>query len=69
MQTKKDHVKDSLLDAACAEFLDKGFEKSSIRRIVKSAGTTIGNFYNYFESKEQIFSHLVDEIYHGFIVA
>ena len=63
MQIKKDEVEKKLLDAAKKEFLDKGFKRASIRSIVKSAGTTIGNFYNYFESKEMIFSALVETIY------
>jgi AcrR family transcriptional regulator len=67
MQTKKEAMIENLLICASAEFLEKGFEKASIRKIVKSANTTIGNFYNYFDSKEQIFSALVDDVYHGFL--
>jgi len=67
MQTKKEEVKKSLLDTAKKEFLEKGFEKTSIRKIVKEAGTTIGNFYNYFDSKENIFSELVEEVHKEFI--
>ena len=67
MQIKKDEVKNSLLKAAEKEFLEKGFQGASIRRIVQQADTTIGNFYNYFESKEAVFTALVDEIYNGFV--
>jgi len=63
MQTKKDEMQKRLLEAAQKEFLEKGFKKASIRNIVKAAKTTIGNFYNYFESKEMIFSSLVDTVY------
>ena len=49
------------------EFMQYGFEKASIRRIVKKAGTTIGNFYNYFENKEALFSELVDDEYKAFM--
>lgn len=63
MQTKKSEVKNKLLDAANDEFLEKGFDKASIRSIVKKAETTVGNFYNYFESKEMIFAELVDDVY------
>lgn len=67
MQIKKDEVKNALLLAARQEFLDKGFDKSSIRNIVKNARTTIGNFYNYFESKEMVFLELTQPAYDGLI--
>ena len=66
MQIKKDEVKQKLLDAARHEFMEQGFEGASIRSIVKTANTTIGNFYNYFQSKEAIFTALVKDIYNGF---
>lgn len=67
MQYKKEEVRNAILEHAEKEFLEKGFEKASIRSIVKSAGTTIGNFYNYFPSKEAIFNELVDEEYAKFV--
>ena len=38
--------------AAKEEFLQKGFQKASLRNIVKQAGVTTGAFYGYYESKE-----------------
>lgn len=67
MQIKKDEMKNNLLDAASYEFMKHGFEKASVRNIVKSANTTIGNFYNYFKTKEDIFCALVDEVYLGLV--
>lgn len=67
MQYKKEEVRNAILSYAEREFLEKGFERASIRSIVKSAGTTIGNFYNYFTSKEAIFEELVQEEYAKFI--
>ncbi len=63
MQIKKREIKARLMQSAKDEFLKKGFEKASIREIVKNAGTTIGNFYNYFEGKEDIFSAIVKKTY------
>ena len=68
MQIKKDDVKNRLLDAAEAEFLEKGFKSASVRSIVKNAETTIGNFYNYFESKEDIFSQIVKTAYNEIVL-
>ncbi|MBS4539364.1 TetR/AcrR family transcriptional regulator [Clostridium sp. D2Q-11] len=67
MQVKKEQVRLSLLKKAEKEFLEKGFKNSSLRKIVKSAGTTIGNFYNYFENKETLFEELVEEEYNNFL--
>lgn len=64
MQIKKNEVKEALLIKAEEEFLTKGFKHASLRKIVKEAGTTIGNFYNYFKNKESLFEELVkDEFY------
>lgn len=67
MQTKKDIVNERLLDAARVEFMEKGYEKASIRSIVKNAETTIGNFYNYYKSKEAIFTELVEGAYNALV--
>lgn len=63
LQIKKDEVKKRLLDAASRQFIKKGFRGTSIRTIVKQAGTTIGNFYNYFDGKEAVFCELTEETY------
>ena len=48
-----------LLDAAEAEFGEKGFHDGSISGITQRAGVALGTFYTYFESKEVIFQALV----------
>lgn len=67
MQIKKEEVRMALLDAAEKEFFDKGFKNASLRKIIKAAGTTIGNFYNYFDSKEAIYEALVEGEYNKFV--
>ncbi|MGE5607264.1 MAG: TetR/AcrR family transcriptional regulator [Bacteroidota bacterium] len=67
MQIKKENVENMLLNSAKKEFLSHGFRGASLRRIVANAGTTLGNFYNYFESKEAIFERLVAPEYQSFI--
>jgi len=59
MQVKKEEMRNALILSAHQAFLEKGFEKASLRQIVKGAGTTIGNFYNYFDSKEMLFEAIV----------
>ncbi|MCX8131483.1 MAG: TetR/AcrR family transcriptional regulator [Clostridia bacterium] len=67
VQIKKDEVRNAILCEAEKEFIDKGFANASVRKIVKLAGTTIGNFYNYFRNKEDLFGALVDSEYKKFI--
>ncbi len=51
-----------LLDAAAKEFGELGFHASSISGITRRAGTALGSFYTYFDSKEAIFSALVKDM-------
>ncbi|OBX18276.1 TetR family transcriptional regulator [Erythrobacter sp. QSSC1-22B] len=51
-----------LLDAAAKEFGDRGFYEASISDITRRAGTALGSFYTYFDSKEAIFSALVQDM-------
>ncbi|QUH25906.1 TetR/AcrR family transcriptional regulator [Serpentinicella alkaliphila] len=67
MQYKKDEIRLKILLEAEKEFLEKGFDGASLRKIVKKAGTSIGNFYNYFENKEELFEELVKEEYTNLI--
>ena len=52
----------AILDAAAAEFGDKGFHESSIVSITQRAGVALGSFYTYFESKEALFKALVADM-------
>jgi len=67
MQTKKEVVQKAIVQAASKEFLDKGFEKASLRQIVKNAGTTLGNFYNYYDNKEALYASIVEDAYYGML--
>jgi len=51
-----------LLDAAAIEFGEKGFHEASISTITARAGTALGSFYTYFDSKEAIFQALVRDM-------
>ncbi|BES64530.1 TetR/AcrR family transcriptional regulator [Gottschalkiaceae bacterium SANA] len=65
MQTKKEEIQQAIFKSAENEFLEKGFEKASLRQIVKKAGTSLGNFYNYYENKEALFVSIVEGAYIG----
>jgi AcrR family transcriptional regulator len=51
-----------ILDAALAEFGDKGFAESSIVGITSRAKVALGTFYTYFDSKESVFAALVRDM-------
>lgn len=48
-----------IVDAAIQMVMDEGYDKTTMRKIAKSAGTSVGNAYYYFPSKE----HLVQGFY------
>ena len=49
----------AILDAAAAEFGDRGFHDTGITHITQRAGVALGTFYTYFDSKEEVFRALV----------
>ena len=51
-----------ILDAALAEFGEKGFSESSVVSITSRAGVALGTFYTYFDSKEALFAALVQDM-------
>lgn len=52
-----------LIESAKAEFMEKGFEKASLRTICKNAGVTTGALYFFFNNKEDLFSAIVEKPY------
>ena len=51
-----------LLEAAAAEFGERGFHDAAITGITGRAGVALGSFYTYFNSKEEVFRALVREM-------
>jgi TetR/AcrR family transcriptional regulator, cholesterol catabolism regulator len=60
MQTRKDEIRDCILNAARLEFERNGFERASIRNITAAAGTSKSNVYNYFPDKDALFAAVVE---------
>ncbi len=59
MQTLKDEVRQRILDEAREEFLEHGYQKSSLRRIAEAASLSAGNVYTYFKSKDRLFTEVM----------
>lgn len=53
-QTKKEGVRDSILEAAFRQFSDRGYVDTSIPAIAREAGISTANVYVYFKSKLEI---------------
>jgi AcrR family transcriptional regulator len=49
--------------AATKKFIEKGFHKTSVREIAKEAKLTIGNLYDYIDTKDDILYLAYKEIY------
>lgn len=50
-----------LLDAAYQLFVEKGYYNTNTKEIARLAGISIGNFYNYFQDKGEIYCALLTE--------
>jgi len=64
MQYLKDAVRKKLEDEALKEFKQKGYRGAAIRSITKNADTSVGNFYKYFDSKDDLYEKLIGSVYH-----
>lgn len=51
----------AILDAARAVFGELGYETATVRDIIRRTGLSVGAFYNYFRSKEEVFEALADD--------
>lgn len=63
VQTLKAERRNRIERSSLEEFYQKGFENASMREIAKKAQISTSNLYNYFESKEELFYEITDEIY------
>jgi AcrR family transcriptional regulator len=51
---------EAILQAACAEFAQRGFERGNVNAIAEKAGVAKGTIYNYADSKEALFLQTVE---------
>lgn len=56
-----------ILESAKTEFLEKGYDKASMRIIAKKAGLTTGALYTRFPNKDTMFSALVSNTAEQFL--
>lgn len=51
----------AILEAAREVFGEMGFEAATVRDIIRRTGLSVGAFYNYYRSKEEVFDALADD--------
>ena len=60
-------TREKLIESAKAEFMEKGYNKASLRTICANAGVTTGALYFFFEDKADLFRAIagkpVDELF------
>lgn len=61
VQKRTIESREKLLKAAFELFAEKGYYYTNTKEIVKRAGISIGNFYNYFKDKADIYVTLATE--------
>ena len=59
MQVQKEDIRGRILKVARLQFEQKGYSKTSMREIAVLAGVGVGNIYNYFASKDELFREVV----------
>lgn len=68
-QERKDLKKRHLIETAVRVISEQGYHATTVKHIVDAADLSVGTFYFYFKSKEELFESLyeilVDELYHS----
>lgn len=62
MQVLKEGIRGCVLMVAKRQFGQKGYSKTSMREIARSAGVGVGNIYNYFANKDELFREVVHPV-------
>lgn len=65
MRYKKDELPalNKIYDASIALIKEKDYNKINNSEIIRKAGVSRSTFYIYFKSKDQIFTHICDDIF------
>lgn len=62
-ERQRDKMRKKLISSAISVFYEKGFNNTRIKDITDNVKTSVGIFYHYFESKEQIFMIIIENLY------
>ena len=62
MAVKNHALDEKIVEAARAEFLEKGFRGASLQKIAARAGLTTGALYTRYKGKDDLFRSLVQDV-------
>lgn len=65
--TKVNHSKQKVIDAASFLFFQKGFHGTSVRDIAEKAGVNVSLISYYFKGKQGLFEHAVVQYYEEYL--
>lgn len=63
-RVSEDHLKQrraDILQAAATVFIEQGYENTSMKHVMDTAGVSRGGLYQYFSNKEDLFEAILDE--------
>ncbi len=63
MARPRSDIMERIVHAARERFLNEGVDGASLRRIARDAKTNIGMVYYYFQTKDDLFLAVVEEVY------
>ena len=63
MQTLKEEIQARIQKVATAAFLRYGYQEVTMRDIAKKSAISVGNLYNYYKNKEDLFYSLTGTSY------
>ncbi len=66
MQILKEDIRNQIIHIAREEFLKNGFRKTSMRNIATKSNVGLGNIYNYFKNKDEIFCKVLQPLLNAF---
>ena len=61
-EQKKLLAKQTIMETAIEQFVQRGFQATSIADIMQAAPMGLGPFYHYFDSKDQLLHYLLDNL-------
>ena len=61
MANKNHELDKPIIEAAKMEFLQNGFQSTSIKNIAKRAGVTTGAIYTRYKGKDELFHSLIED--------
>lgn len=62
LTSKRERTRSCIIQAAISIIADKGLPGTSIDELMSHTGMARGTFYNYFQTREQLLSDVIEEI-------